>query len=74
MGKTAVYGEALRKSLLNSESLIFKIGRIIPIHLTELSMYVQALGKPKKCQMSERDDDSVLFFKETAQCSSEMLF
>lgn len=48
MGKAAVYGEALRKSLLNSESLIFKIGIIIPRYLTELNMYVQAFGKQEK--------------------------
>lgn len=42
MGKRGVCGEALRKSLLNLEYLILKMGIIIPIYLRELNMYVQA--------------------------------
>lgn len=42
MGERGMCSEALRKSLLNLEFLILRMGIIIPIYLTELNMYVQA--------------------------------
>lgn len=64
MGKSGVYSEALKKSLLNSESFSYPQNGDNQSHLPPRTEYVCAsILKSGKCQMSKRDDDSVYFFK-----------